>query len=165
MGEVAHFIAGYVAFDRPTPTNLQDVELLWAFLDIDVALVEIFVRVNPIWDGEKLRMSAALSDDQDAIAAITTCIKYCMRWVDFSETRWTKVGQSGRFFLRSLCIGIDTIAKLASDNAAVSNWHLNGFKMATSEVRLYLTLVAAVASPIRGTSFGDDGRRQVDVAC
>ena len=49
---------------------------MWTFLDVDVALVELFVRVNPIWDGEKLRVSAALSDDQDAIAAITTCIKY-----------------------------------------------------------------------------------------
>ena len=70
-----------------------------------------------------------------------------MRWTDFSETRWTKVGQSGRFFLRSLCIGIDKIAKLASDNDAVSNWHLNGFKRATSEVRLYLALAAAAARP------------------
>ena len=147
LGEVAHFIAGYAAFDRPTPTSLHEVEFFWTFLDIDVALVELFVRVNPIWDGEKLRVSAALSDDQDAIAAITTCIKDCMRWTDFSETRWTRVGQSGSFFLRSLCIGIDKIAKLASDTDALSNWHLNGFKRATSEVRLYLALAAAAARP------------------
>ena len=31
LGEVAHFIAGYVSFDRPTPANLQEVEFLWAF--------------------------------------------------------------------------------------------------------------------------------------
>ncbi len=109
--------------------------------------MDLFVRVNPIWDREKLRVSQALSDDMDAVEAVTTCIKYCIRWVDFSETRWTKVGQSGKFFLRSLCIGIDTIAKLASDNAAVSNWHLSGFKRATSEVRLCLTLAAAAARP------------------
>ena len=31
LGEVAHFIAGYAAFDRPTPTNLHEVELFGPF--------------------------------------------------------------------------------------------------------------------------------------
>ena len=103
------------------PTNLEDVEFLWILLGVDVTDVDLFVRVNPIWDGEKLRVSQALSDDLDAIEAITTCITNCMKWVDFSETRWTKVGESGRCFLHSLCIGIDPIVKLAEGNTAAGS--------------------------------------------
>jgi hypothetical protein len=147
LGEVRTFITGNVIFDRPTPTNLEDVEFFWIFLGVDVAHVELFVRVNPIWDGEKLSVSQALFADLDAIEIITACIKYCMKWVDFSETRWTKVGESGRCFLRSLCVGIEPIVKLAEGNSAVINWHLNGFKKATSDVRLYLALAAAAARP------------------
>ena len=31
---VPEFIAGFVVFDRPNPTSFDDVENMWAFLDI-----------------------------------------------------------------------------------------------------------------------------------
>ena len=66
-----------------------------------------------------------------------------MRWCDVSETRWTKVGESGRLFLKPVLIGIDGISEIARKNNSVSKWHLAGFfKKATLSVRLFLAVAA-----------------------
>ena len=143
LGEVRHFVVRYVVFDRPSLVRVDDTEVLWTFLDVEPSHLELFLRVNPTWDGEHLRVSAALQGQDDAISAVECCIKYCMRWAVFSETRWAKVGLCGRYFLRSLFVGIDHIAKLTMDNDKVSNWHLNGFKKGTAPTRLYLGVAAA----------------------
>ena len=106
-------------------------------------LLEVFVKVNPVWDGVKLRVRTSLQAEVDAIDSIRVCIKHCMRWCDFSETRWTKVGESGRLFLKSVLIGIDGISEIARKNDSVSRWHLAAsFKKATLSVRLYLAVAA-----------------------
>lgn len=140
---VQEFIVGYVAFDCPAPTNVEDVESLWSFLDVAPSHLDLCVRVTPMWDGRRLRVSAALQSDVGAIQAVTPCIKSCMHWVDFSETRRTKVGQCGRLFLRSMFVGIENVAQLASHNDVLFKWHLNGFcRKSPGPVRMYLAIVA-----------------------
>mgnify|MGYP000178891951 CR=1 FL=1 len=75
------------------------------------------------------------------------CSRCWRKWVGVSGTSGAKVGESCRWCVRSVCVGIEPIVKLAEGNSAVINWHLNGFKKATSDVRLYLALVAAAARP------------------
>ena len=146
LNSVQEFIGTSVAFDLPDPSDPSDIEFLWSYLDVPPQLLDVFIRVCPRWQGGRLHVRASLVNEEDATEAITVCIKHCMRWCDFSETRWTKVGECGRLFMKSLLVGADNLVAIACNNSAVSQWHLNGFiRKASSSVRLYLG-VAAVAA-------------------
>ena len=145
---VPEFILNRVVFDRPDPTNPDEVEHLWALLDVDPSHLQLFVQVNPVWDGKMLHVSSSLLASQDAISAVTTVVRYCCKWIDFSETRWVKVGQSGRLYLRSELVGIDGLVKLTEQNDAICKWHLNGYRThGKPSVRLYLATSALAARP------------------
>ena len=145
---VPDFIAGYVAFDRPEPSSIADIEHMWAFLDIEPQHMDLFIKVNPMRDGHRLRVAAAMLCDSGCIGALTTSINYYLRWCDVSDTRWTKVGLCGRFYLRSLIIGIDRLVDLAVKNDAVCTWHFSGFtKKCSTSVRTYLAVAACAAIP------------------
>ena len=93
-------------------------------------------------------MNAALLGDPGCVNALATVIHYCLRWCDFSDTRWTKVGLCGRLYVRSVLIGIDGLVDLAIKNDAVVKWHLNGYKKkCSSAVRRYLGVAAASGRP------------------
>ena len=91
---VREFVAGFVSFDRPAPDNIDDIKHLCSCRDVEPKVLELVVKVNPFWDGQRLRVGAALVDEADAINMVITVIRYCMHWVDFLDTRWTKVGAS-----------------------------------------------------------------------
>ena len=145
---VPEFIMTSVLFDRPDPTNESEVEHLWALLDVDPSHLELFVQVNPVWDGKVLHVSSSLLTSPDAIGAVTTVVRYCLKWIDFSETRWAKVGQAGRLYLRSLLVGVDGVVRLTVQNDAICKWHLAGYqKKGTPAVRLYLATAALAGRP------------------
>ena len=145
---VSEFVAGHVVFDRPPPDNIDDIERLWISLDVEPIILGLVVQVNPYWDVQRLRVSASLADEPGAIKKVTTVIRYMMHWVDFSETRWCKVGQSGCLYLRSLLIGIDRIETIASANGAITKWHLSGYaKKASVSARTYFAVAACAARP------------------
>ena len=152
---VPEFIATYVAFDSPDPSNPEDVHWLWLSLEVPPKLLDLFVKVNPQWHGDRLHCSSMLSADRDGgISAVTTLLHACLHWVDFSETRWTKVGMCGRYFLRSLLMGVDKLAHLAMRHDAVCKWHLGGFvKRCSPPVRQYLAIAALSARPSEGMLF------------
>ena len=88
------------------------------------------------------------------MSALTIVIHFCLHWSDFSETQWTKVGLRGRYFLGSLCIGVDMLVRLAMQHDAVCKWHLGGFnKRCSSAVRSYLCVAALAARPSEGMLF------------
>ena len=118
--------------------SLQTLIVLWSYFDVHPSLLEVSVWVCPQWTGNGLHVRASLVNDDDAIDAITVCIKQCMRWCDFSDTRWTQVGECARLFMKLLLVGIGRIASIATTNSAVFRCHLNGFfETASSSVRLY----------------------------
>ena len=83
-----------------------------------------------------------------AIATVTTVIHYGLKWVGFSDTRWTKVGQCGRLYLRSVAIGVDEVVKMAQRSDAICGWHLNGYsRKCTAPVRRYLAVAACAGRP------------------
>ena len=145
---VDEFIAGYVAFDRHEPDNMAELEYLWVFLDVAPTDLALFMKVNPLWEGQKLRVNASLLADGDCVKAITTVLHYCLKWCDFSDTRWTKVGLCGRLYIRSVLVGVEGLVDLAMKNDAVCKWHLNGYKKKCSPaVRRYLGVAAASGRP------------------
>ena len=148
------FILNSVAYDRPPPTDPEQIEHLWSFLEVAPNHLDLFVSVNPFWDGRVLHVSAALLTQPDPVGAVTTILRYCLKWVDFSETRWTKVGEAGRMYLRSLLVGVDGLVKLTEQNDAVCRWHLAGyFKRCSKSVRVYLAVAAAAGRPSESMLF------------
>ena len=145
---VPEFISTYVVCDLLDPDCPDDIYWLWTCLDVPPQLIDLFVRVNPQWTGDRLHVSARLSGAVDMISAVTTCIHSSLHWVDFSETRWVKVGQCGRKFVKSLCMGLDKLADIAMKDSAISKWHLGGFhKRCDEHVRQYLCTAAICARP------------------
>ena len=51
------FIATHVVFDRPDPLDSEELAQLWTALDIEPKLLDMFIRVNPEWDGKSLKVS------------------------------------------------------------------------------------------------------------
>ena len=145
---VREFVARCVSFDRDPPDNVQDIEALWTSLDVEPHMLDMMVKVNPYFNGQKLRVSASLESEVDAINTVVTVVRYCMHWVDFSDTRWTKVGQAGRLFMRSVLIGINEIVNMTVADDAVSKWHLNGYlKRGSVAAKSYLAVSALAARP------------------
>ena len=69
---VPEFIAGFVDFDLPEPSNYADIEMLWSFLDIEPQHMHLFLKVNPIWTSQRLRESSSLINDPECVACLKT---------------------------------------------------------------------------------------------
>ena len=117
----------FLAFDLVDPPHIEYLEFLLALADVSPALLEVFVRVSSVWDGKKLMARAFIQGHVDALDSIRGCIQHCMRWGDFSGTMWTKVGESGQMFLKSVLIDIDAISEIARNICALGKWRLNYF--------------------------------------
>ena len=50
--EVDEFIVICVAFDKPDLVDPGPIEFLWSFLEVLQVVLDVFVCVNPTWDGE-----------------------------------------------------------------------------------------------------------------
>ena len=124
---VPEFIAGYVDFDRAEPSNIEEIEMLRSFLDIAPQDLALFTKMKPLWTGQRLSVSASLLNDSDCVACLTTVINYCLRFCDFSDTRWCKVGVCGRYYVRSLLVGVDKLVELAMKADAIAKWPLAGY--------------------------------------
>ena len=73
---------------------------LLASMDVDPNMLDSFVRCNPIWDGHHL--VCRVGSDFETVVQI---IKYCLKFADFSDTRWGKVGSVCRLFVRATLVG------------------------------------------------------------
>ena len=147
---VPQLIASYVSFDRPDPDSCTsgNTALFWTLLDVAPTDLDVFLKVNPMFDGQRLHVSGSLIGDPECVHIVTAIIHYCLKWCDFSDTRWTKCGLCARLWLRSLMVGTDALVDLTMKNDAVSKWHLNGYmKKCSAPVRKYLAVCAAAGRP------------------
>ena len=90
--EVLPFLKSHVSADSVSPPSKAELEWFWTFLDVDHIMLELFVSVNPRWDGERLRVRPSVLHDDSWVEKVSACIKYCLRWTDLSETRWGGIG-------------------------------------------------------------------------
>ena len=145
---VPEFIAGYVDFVRPVPDSFDELNLFWSFFDIEPRNLDLVIKVNPMWTGQRLQVSAGLISDPNWRQCVTTVINMCIRQCDFSDTRWVKVGRCGRNYVRSLIVGIDKLVELAMRSDAICKYHLGGYqRKCSSTVRTYLTVAACASRP------------------
>ena len=148
---IPQFLTTFAVFDRPDPADVDALERMWESLDVPSHDVHLFVLVDPLWYGGKLHVRRSLLDHQDGFGCIATVVQYCLSFVDFSDTRWVKVGTCGRRYVRALMIGVDQLVEIAEADDGVTKWHLAGYrKRGSAAVRLYLCVAAFGSRPSEG---------------
>ena len=97
---------------------------------------------------------------------------HCLRWCDWSDTRWLRSGKCARWYIRSLLVGTDIlVARVLADPHCYHMW-LRGHEKSTFIVRRFF-VVAAVCSLVveavhskimaddRFLKFGEEYRSEV----
>ena len=96
LKSIPKFLTTFAVFDRPDPADDDALERMWESLDVAACDLHLFVLVDPLWYGGKLHVRRSLLDRPDCLGCMTTVVTYCFSFVDFSDTRWVKVGTCGR---------------------------------------------------------------------
>jgi hypothetical protein len=126
------------------------IRAFWAALDVEPALLDTFCSINPLWNGKSLVCEVTWSEKLDALATIGMCVRYCLRFMDFSDTRWGKVGVVGRLFCRAWCVGLQRLYKLVVGDNDVSMYGISGFSRCNLDTRMYLVMAGLSVRAVEG---------------
>ena len=129
---VQQFMMLCLAF-RAVDEDIDDVIEFWTSMSIDNGIFDLFLEVNPRWNGVVLFVNGDLKTHAECWQTVSACIFYCLRWFLWSLTRWCRVGLCARMYLRSVTVGVDRIYQLCVD-AHLSMWDLHMYSHATTEV-------------------------------
>ena len=109
--------------DRPDD-NDDDVRQLWCSLDIHPELLDMFVALNPqVRHGLFFVKRGPLATREN----IVKVVHYSLRFDNFSDTRWGKVGPTCRLFCRGNMVGLPFIYALVADDPVISMYGINGY--------------------------------------
>eukprot|EP00969_Alexandrium_andersonii_P150405 6650993-Alexandrium_andersonii.AAC.1 len=81
------------------------------------------------------------------MAKISLCIACCYRWLQWSETRWCRVGKAARFYVRSLAVGVDGAVGIVLEDSFASKFNIHGHKRSVFAVRRYLAIASLAPVP------------------
>ena len=140
------FLLAHLAFSNRGDRR-DEVDAFWRFLMADDGAIETLVEVNPWWDGESLHVNAPLQADPEMLSKVTFVVLYCLRPVDWSETRWVKVRKSSAFWVRSEVVGIKRMVQRMMHNADLANSYVGGYFKLDYDRRFYFITGAFSATP------------------
>lgn len=120
----------------------EDIRAFWQLLEVSESLLDLFVELDPFWNGSQLEVSSQAEGDPKCMEKLSTLTIYCFRWLQWSTSRWCRAGRAGRFFLRSLAAGDDGVVKECLRDHECSNYLLNGYKRSSVEIRRMLAIVS-----------------------
>jgi hypothetical protein len=141
VNRIDQFLLSKVRFvtRRESP---EDVRAWWTAMEVRPEMLDLFVACNPWWDGEALLVDARMEHDAHAFGTLSSMLLYCLRWCQWSNSRWCRAGRSGRFLLRSLAVGTHCVAHMCLDDPECPNTKLNGYRRITPEIRKMCALMA-----------------------
>lgn len=144
----------------PRANDPDDVASFWRALDVNDSMLPLFVELDPFWNGSNLEVAHEAEEDPEFMDKVSTLVMYGFRWVQWSTSRWCKAGRSGRFFMRSLALGIDGAVQECFQDPDCSTSLLNGYtRCMSTDVRQMLGMVAFTgrcAEPLLLKLLGDD---------
>ena len=129
--------------------------LCWTWLGIPENHLDEMVAINAHWhlEREVLIVSHALQGSPGVVTRICNAVFFCMKWRDFSETRWAGVVPSARGWFLSEYVGVRYFVRSALQNPHVHNkHHLPGYDRLTFECRKYLAIATFAAVPVESFS-------------
>ena len=145
-GHIDELISRCLKFEaKDTPRS--DLVAWWSFLDIAANMLELFIEVDPRWNGEHLCVAATLEADEAVWSKVSSVVLYCFRWFDWSDSRWLRAGKASRYYIRSLACGLQGAVRAVSGDAHASKYHLNGHSRSTFAVRRFFCIAGVAALP------------------
>lgn len=105
------FLLQVVCFTEKTEDK-EHVRCFWEFLDIPPRILDLFVSVDQIYDGTRLHVDKSMATHPNGWRRIKVCVLFCLRWLDWGDTRWLRCGRSSRYYLRSIIVGLDGLIAL-----------------------------------------------------
>jgi hypothetical protein len=123
-----------------------DIRSFWSLLDIDAARLDEFVSLDLRWDQGCLKICCEALDEA-TFERVEAAVAYCLKWYDYADTRWAKLGPSGRLLYRSLPCGLDALVAQTLADQNFGNAHLHGFEKLDSSMRKYLASAGIAARP------------------
>lgn len=101
---------------------------------------------DPFFDGARLHVNQRMAEHPDGWGRIKVCVLFCLRWLDWSDTRWLRSGRSSRYYLRSILVGLDAFVKIVLGDQRYSHLYLAGHATKSIYAIRRFFAVAAVAS-------------------
>ena len=118
--------------------EVTDVAAFWTCFEVKEKFLDLFVEVDPVWDGENVLVNPSLANDPKMYAKVSVVIAYGYRWYNWSNTRWCKCGKCARFKTRSQFCGIDAAVDILFD-VGRERYHINGYRLLNQEIMVFLT--------------------------
>lgn len=146
--KVGVFLQRHLAFADQPHCEEDQASQFWQYVGVAPHWIELFVEVNPRWEGGKLWANPHLQADPECWDKVSVLVMYLLKWKKFSETRWATVGSSCRAFLGSLLVGLDELVAIARADSTVSDFHLHGYTKCNKAVRRYVGVAAGAAYPV-----------------
>jgi hypothetical protein len=147
---IEEFVDTRVFYDHGE-RRILDRQLFWILLGVTKPdMLAAIMEVNPWWNSSQQILSVAgqLQLDPDGVTKIISVLQYCLQWINWSDTRWTKMGSCSRLYLRSKAVGIDYLVRLVSLGKHSSNdqYHIGGYERFDSFEVQRLLAIAAVSN-------------------
>jgi hypothetical protein len=124
-----------------------DVITFWEFLGVSPGWIQLFAAADPVWNGRRLLVSKEMGQSSESLAKVKVLVLYCLRWCNWSETRWLGVRKSSKLYLRSLIVGVEAIVQLVLGDRHESHYFLHGHSKSTEVVRHYFAVASISAWP------------------
>ena len=144
---VGLFVETHLKFKAERSGELLDIECFWRALHIEPHMCEVLCDLDFFWDGCSLSVHASWERKSHTFSTVTACVLFLFRWCSFSETRWAKVGLSGRYYLSSVAGGIDRVWRICMSDSTISKYHLSGYAKADVGVKRLLAIASFSALP------------------
>ena len=148
------FIYTRLFYDFDTPDEAH-ARLFWQTLGVmDEKQLLAIVEVSPRWDPEMkcLRVLGSVQSDADSFTKIRAVVLFCLRWRNWSDTRWLAMGTCSQLLLRSRAVGIDQLAAMvASTEGSTNDRHnIHGYKrFGTKDANTAFLVGALALSPLQ----------------
>ena len=144
------FIMRHVVGVEPEEHPWSERELFWQSLGVDTEMMKSFERANPVWDPlrKQLKVNKTFLDEQDCIDVLESLFIYGYSWINFSDSRFGKVGPCARKWVLSCVLGIDECFKETLDDPTTSKYYANGYLECDGDVRLWLATAAFSCYPV-----------------
>ena len=121
--KVEEFVTWKLVLEDRPDDNDDDVRQLWCSLDIHPDLLDIFVALNPqLRHGSFFVKRGPLATRENII----NLVHYSMKFENFSDTDWGKVGHVTRLFCIGNMVGLPIIYNIAND-PPISMYGINGY--------------------------------------
>jgi len=139
---IGDLLTRHLKFVHGRTSSDSDILAFWLALDVGPDMCETLVSLDLNWDGDHLCVHDSWERHPKVFEDVAGCLLYLLRWLSFSETRWAKVGRSGRWFIRALAAGIEPLLQICLEDENISHYNMGGFTRATVDVREFLAVAS-----------------------